>query len=475
MKALYAALVVLFLVRCAAFSYDNIALNKKYVCSDPNPNYEKGSWNGLTDGKKEDESQTSFATGMDAKFPKSVVIDLEAACFVDSIKVFNSKHGGTKTVEIAVSPDNVQYVSLGKKEFENYAPDEFEITGINNKNVRYVKITFPDHYDVGFKTTAGWQYYVFLREVEVYGTMGARVAGDKNESALAKNTTGDSAVDKIMSRNHPFEKIENVVYGKGGAVDLMMDVFEPKDVPGKRPAVLVIHGGGWMKFSRKDFEYIAIEYARMGFVAFNIDYRLAPDFPAPAAVEDAKCAARYIHANAEKYQVDEGKIVATGGSAGSHLALMVGLCRDKKYEGNGGNPDISSEVAAVINRFGITDVHDLTYGKNIRDWAQTWMDVKDGNKEQLAREMSPVYYAKNKNLPAVLTIHGTSDDLVPFYQAMKLHVLLTENGNDGELFIYPGGDHGLYHLKKYKCIGDEINREVKTTIVEFLLKHRILG
>ena len=106
-----------------------------------------------------------------------------------------------------------------------------------------------------------------------------------------------------------------------------------KDYTGKpRPAIVVIHGGGWLEGDKSSFSTPKnrppgniIDFAKLGFVAATINYRLSKEAPFPAALHDCKCAVRWLRANAEKYQIDRDSIGAWGNSAGGHLALMLGM------------------------------------------------------------------------------------------------------------------------------------------------------
>ena len=126
------------------------------------------------------------------------------------------------------------------------------------------------------------------------------------------------------------------------------------------PAIVFIHGGGWYQGSRQGYRGQIMEAARRGYVAATISYRLmkfdeeknetttaAPNFP--AQIHDAKAAIRWQRANANNYHVDPDRIGVTGGSAGGHLSLLVGLTDARSnLEGDGGNPDQSSRVQAVV-------------------------------------------------------------------------------------------------------------------------------
>ncbi len=151
----------------------------------------------------------------------------------------------------------------------------------------------------------------------------------------------------------------NIQYGAGGGHPLQLDLYSPKRASQPVPAVLFIHGGGWKNGYRQIYHYYCTKFAEHGYVAATATYRLTSEAPFPAAVEDVKCAVRWLRANAKKYGIDPNKIAAAGGSAGGHLALMIGYSSDvPELEGNGGNAGVSSRVQAVVDLYGPTDLTD---------------------------------------------------------------------------------------------------------------------
>jgi acetyl esterase/lipase len=111
----------------------------------------------------------------------------------------------------------------------------------------------------------------------------------------------------------------DIVYGKGGDVDLKLDIARPEKVKGRLPSIIFIHGGGYHKMNRASmWEYR--ETAKRGYVAVTIDYRLTstlnehgePKYQFPAQVHDIKCAVRYLRANARKYKIDPNMIGVIG-------------------------------------------------------------------------------------------------------------------------------------------------------------------
>ena len=84
----------------------------------------------------------------------------------------------------------------------------------------------------------------------------------------------------------------DIVYGKGGDVDLLLDLAMPKGLTHPAPAIVWIHGGAWRGGNKGEFEKPIADSARRGYVAVSIDYRLVPKHTFPAQIEDCKCAVR---------------------------------------------------------------------------------------------------------------------------------------------------------------------------------------
>ena len=220
---------------------------------------------------------------------------------------------------------------------------------------------------------------------------------------------------------------KNIEYGKVGDRSLQLDLYAPDKISKPVPGLIFIHGGGWTGGSRDVYKPYSVSYAKKGYVAATISYRFSGEATFPAAVEDAKCAVRWLRANAAQYHVDPNKIAVLGGSAGGHLSLMVGYAPDvPELEGNGGNPKVSSRVQAVVDFYG---PYDLT-----TDFARKAGVVKKflGNKTyeeapELYKRASPMTYL-TKNGPPTLILHGTIDDVVPIEQSDRLAARLKELG-----------------------------------------------
>jgi acetyl esterase/lipase len=164
----------------------------------------------------------------------------------------------------------------------------------------------------------------------------------------------------------------NIAYDK--YPQTVLDILQPTTLAvGKRPGVIMFHGGGWIESSKETMmNSFCLPYLQQGFVVCNVEYRLAPVAPAPAAVNDALDAAAWFFKNAKKYNVDTNRIIVTGASAGGHLALMVGMTPKEANLG----PTV--KVAAIVNCYGPTDVADLLSGPHHQSWATQWLPDQPG-------------------------------------------------------------------------------------------------
>lgn len=239
-----------------------------------------------------------------------------------------------------------------------------------------------------------------------------------------------------------YRAYNDVVYQKVNNYDLKLDVYVPRNAAGPLPTVMYFHGGGWVARSKEYMMLNTLPYLEMGWVVVNVGYRLAGVSNAPGAVEDGRCALRWILRNAREYHFDTSKIVVTGHSAGGHLALTTGMLPssaglDRQCPGKE-----ELKVAAIVNWVGITDVEELLDGPNQKDYAVAWVGSQP-NREEVARRVSPIRYVR-PGLPPILTVHGDKDPTVPYSQAVRLHQALDKAGVPNRLLTVPGGGHWFF-------------------------------
>jgi len=278
---------------------------------------------------------------------------------------------------------------------------------------------------------------------------------------LAATLSAQSQTDTVYKPvDYPagFTAQLNVVYVQTGGWDGRMDIYMPPKEKGTTPIVINIHGGGW-NYGVKESQTGFNTFFKAGFAVANIEYRLTGQATAPAAVEDSRCALIYLVQHAKELNIDVNRIVVMGGSAGGHLALMAGLLgNDHRFDTNcPGAGDI--KVAAIIDKYGITDVWDWAYGPNITSKSATNWLGSHAKDENFAKSVSPMSYV-NKNSPPVFIAHGDADPTVPYQQSVALHKKLQEAGVKTQFMTIPGGLHGKFTRDQ--------NTELNKAIIDFL-------
>ncbi len=242
----------------------------------------------------------------------------------------------------------------------------------------------------------------------------------------------------------------SITYGKGGDVELKLDLARPASGKGPFPALIFMPGSGWGYWSvgRRQYCSALIEAAERGYVAVAVDYRLTSvkendktKYLFPAQVYDVKCAVRWLRANAKKYEIDPNRIGAVGWSSGGHLALMLGLTDlSHGLEGECGNLKFSSRVQAVVSLAGPTELISLYHEKSN---PISIVEFLGGTPEEVPDQYkiaSPLTYV-SKDDPPVLTIQGDRDASVPPKQAELLDAKMKEAGASHMLIIKKGVGH----------------------------------
>jgi len=252
----------------------------------------------------------------------------------------------------------------------------------------------------------------------------------------------------------------NIIYLAVGGWNGKLDLYVPRRAGTPMPIAILFHGGGWVTGTKDEIALDVLPYLAMGFAVANVDYRLARVAPAPAAVQDSRCALRWVIRHAEQYGFDTKRLVLVGSSAGAHLALMAALAPASAGLDGLCPGDEPLRAAAVINFFGVVDVAALLGPPNPRDFAVGW--IGDGPQRlELARRLSPITYV-TKAAPPIFTAHGDADPVVPFAQAKQLHAALDRVGVPNRLFPLRHGGHGQFDGAEVLTV----NRAVRDFLVQ---------
>jgi acetyl esterase/lipase len=234
---------------------------------------------------------------------------------------------------------------------------------------------------------------------------------------------------------------ENVAYGGANGETLLLDIFEPagnSDHP--RPAVILIHGGGWTSFDKSTMRTLAQFLARSGFVAVAVDYRLFHDGVNrwPAQLDDVQRSVRWLRANAAKYSVAPDHIGAYGHSAGAQLAALLGML-DTRDNSDPALAKYSSKVQAVVDSSGPTEFTGFPKDSDEDKFFSSFFGVSYSAHPEIWRDASPLDHVSKSNAP-FLIIHGTHDEQVSIAQAQALYDKLKEAGADVK-FVRLDSDH----------------------------------
>ena len=258
---------------------------------------------------------------------------------------------------------------------------------------------------------------------------------------LAQRPAGDAATFAAYVGTG-YRVVPNITYTTASGAELKLDFYRPAQASGPLPTAIFMHGGGYRVGSKKEASALNVmPYVQMGWNAVNVEYRPSGVALAPAAVEDARCALRWVVQNAKMYGVDTNRIVVTGQSAGSHLALMTGLLPESAgFDRNcpGAEP---LKVAAIVSWYGVFDYTTLVDDPT-RDYAVTWIGGQPNRKDVAAR-VSPMTYVR-AGLPPVIAVHGDADPIVPYEQEVREIDALKKAGGIAELVTIPGGKHGNF-------------------------------
>ena len=293
-------------------------------------------------------------------------------------------------------------------------------------------------------------------------------------SANAQRTDAATAFVEVANE---YQLVPNITYLRAGGVDLKLDVYQPRDAAGPTPTLIYMHGGGWTSGNKEGAALTFLPYMQMGWAIVNVQYRLADVAHAPAAAEDCRCALRWVYQNAEQYNFDLDAIVTTGNSAGGHLALTTGMLTaaaglDRQCPGDrrrtwttGNLSNAELKVAAIVNWYGITDVHDLAHREPgiSGNFTEAWLGSA-ADRDATAMRVSPMTYVR-EGLPPILTIHGNTDPIVPYEQATRLHAALDAAHVPNQLVTVENGGHGGFSSDE--MVG------IYATIREFLGRHGI--
>jgi len=288
---------------------------------------------------------------------------------------------------------------------------------------------------------------------------------------IAQSSASEKWVDYASGE---YDIFPNITYSTASNIDLKLDLYQPRDRSKPHPVLMLFHGGGWVAGQKEHNTFQLLPYLSMGWAVINVEYRMARNALAPAAVEDCRCALRWVTSRAKEFNFDISKIVLTGGSAGGHLALITGMlpansifdrqCPTSENIRWNSSTEPQLNVAAIVNWYGIIDVAELIDGPNAKHYAMEWFGSMS-NRKEIAEQVSPITYVR-PGLPPIITIQGDQDDIAPYSQAVRFHAALDKVGVPNKLVTIHGAKHDGFSRQ---ALIDSF-----VTIREFLRKNNIL-
>ncbi len=249
--------------------------------------------------------------------------------------------------------------------------------------------------------------------------------------------------------------VEDLAYVTGGHPRQKLDIYLPAHAADSQtplPLVVWIHGGGWRKGTKEllSGQQVLLDH---GFALASINYRLISHAAFPAQIHDCKSAIRFLRSNAATYNIDPNQVSAWGGSAGGHLAALLGVSGGvDELESETGTAAGSSAVKAVCVYFGPTNLFTQTKrkaptgryaGRSSTKTIRQFLGGTIENKHHLCELASP-YYHIDKDDPPFFLMHGDADPLVPLDQSTSFRDLLVKAGVECELKVVAGAGHAFF-------------------------------
>ncbi|KGA28883.1 alpha/beta hydrolase [Pectobacterium odoriferum] len=310
---------------------------------------------------------------------------------------------------------------------------------------------------------------IVLASLTLIGSTAINAAQNQHEIAVKQETTSVKLISDVVYSQVSVQGYPNVA--------LKMDILQP-EAKKALPVVLFITGGGFVNANKDNYLQQRLNLAEAGYVVASMEYRVAPIVLFPSPLEDVKSAIRYLRANAKKFGIDGQHTAVFGASAGGYLAAFAGTTNGSKDYDKGDNLDQSSDVQAVIDFYGLSDL--TLVGEGFPDdivqkhtspssteaiWVNGTSVFNEGGAitryPEKAAAANPINFI-SRATPPFLIMHGTNDTNVSPRQTERLHQALTEKKIESTYYSVKGAGHGGPHW---------LQPDIMQITVRFLDKH----
>ncbi|MBL9211031.1 MAG: alpha/beta hydrolase [Opitutaceae bacterium] len=252
----------------------------------------------------------------------------------------------------------------------------------------------------------------------------------------------------------------DIEYARVGEHSLKLDLHLPPASGAPAPLIVWVHGGAWRSGSKNETPLAPL--TARGWAVASVEYRLTPVAPFPANVHDLKAALRFLRARGAEYRLATDRIAIAGGSAGGHLAALVGVTNGHpELEGDvGPHRSQRSDVHAIVSFYGASNLESILrqstpYGLGVRIPAlQLLLRGQPEEKPALAKLASPVAHVDPQD-PPLLLLHGDQDPQMPVAQALEFVGAYERVGLQAKFVPLHGSAHGgkeFYDAKRLALV-----------------------
>ena len=286
-----------------------------------------------------------------------------------------------------------------------------------------------------------WQYHYLFAHLDDWGSKNTGEAV-RSFVSTCKNTSYTRTIDSMYTESANSYKghlIKSYKTVDGFNLDLHIFLPDTAYQKTKRPVIVYFSGGSWTKGTPEWDFYNCANYAKKGWVGVSVEYRVSDRYETTPfeAVKDARSAIRWLRMNADTYNIDTNRIVASGNSAGGHLVLTTALANEMNESSD--NLSISASPNLLLVNAGVYNL----YAEGSTDWISR--DLKD---KTLVKKISPQHLLR-KELPPMLIIHGTNDRSVDYATAKIFAEEMKQVGNPFEFETLEGAPHYIWYDRRF--------------------------